>query len=109
MKNLLISALLIFASIQANAVYNSNMKGVIKNLMVYADSDHIYLVLTNQPKVHPACKPNYFVIPATVTPGRRQMMLSRLLAAYAAKENVNIGYDGTGDCADGYIRVHRAR
>ncbi|WP_104401524.1 hypothetical protein [Vibrio penaeicida] len=101
------SVLLIFASGTAFANYNSNMTGVLKGVFVYTDGDYIYLTLENQPKSHPTCKPNYFVIPDTVPSDRRQMLLSRLLTAYASKETVNIGFDARGDCAHGYIRVHR--
>jgi hypothetical protein len=34
-------------------------------------------------------------------------MLARLLLAKASGEVLNLGYDATGDCAEGYIRVHR--
>lgn len=92
---------------QASAKYNSNMEGVLEGVYVYTDGDYIYFRLENQPTSHPTCKTNYFVISETVSRERRQMLLSRLLSAYAMKENVNIGYDSQGDCVHGYIRVHR--
>lgn len=94
-------------SFNAGAAYNANMIGVLKSVMVYTEGSYIYLILDNQPKSHPTCKPNYFVISDSVPQERRQMLLSRLLSAYAMKEKVNIGYDSQGDCVNGYIRVHR--
>lgn len=84
------------------------MTGVLEGVYVYTAGDYIYFRLTNQPASHPGCDPTYFVISENVPESRRQMLLSRLLSAYAMKENVNIGYDSKGDCAHGYIRVHRA-
>jgi len=89
------------------AQYNANLRGVLEGVYVYTDSDHIYIKLKNQPTTHPSCKTNYFVIDASVPLERRQMLLSRLMAAFAMKENVNLGYDAEGDCANTYIRVHR--
>ena len=65
------------------------------------------ITLNNQPKSHPKCKSNYFVIPSSVPQNRREMLLSRLLTAYAMKEKVNIGYDNSVECANSYIKVHR--
>lgn len=104
-KILILLGLLI--SFTSQAAYNANMQGEVKGVYVYTDADHIYIVLKNQPTSHPVCKPNYFVIPASVPAERRQMLLSRLLTAYASKEVVNIGYDATGNCANTYIQVHR--
>lgn len=104
-KVLIMLGLLI--SFTSQAAYNANMRGEIQGVYVYTDADHIYVILKNQPSSHPACNPNYFVIPASVPYERRQMLLSRLLTAYASKEVVNIGYDATGSCANGYIQIHR--
>lgn len=92
---------------QASAKYNANMQGIVKNVLVYTDGDYILFRLENQPSSHPACKTAYFTISAAIPHERRQMLLSRLLSAYAMKEKVNIGYDKEGDCAGGRIRVHR--
>jgi hypothetical protein len=93
--------------VTARAAYNANMSGVPTTVATYADGDYIYLALNNQPASHPGCNPGFFVITAAVPLANRQMMLAQLLAAKFAKEPVNIGYDNSGDCADGYIRVHR--
>ena len=101
----IIVSCLFFISTTVNAGYNSNMKGVLSQVRTYTEGDYIYIVLENQPTEHPVCKTNYFVVAETVPYERRQMILSRLLAAYAMKEKVNIGYDSEGDCVHGYIRV----
>lgn len=103
------SANVLFAAQPAGAIaeYNSNVRGQIEGYYVYAHADEIYFRLINQPSSHAYCKPNYFVIPATVPADRRKAMLARLSVAYALKEDVNIGYAGGNDCADSYIRVYR--
>jgi hypothetical protein len=95
-----------FVSLDATAAYNANIQSELKHVGVYTDGDYIYITLKNQPSTHPTCKPNYFVVADDVPEQRRQIILSRLLAAYAMKETVNIGYDNAGSCAHGYIRVH---
>lgn len=105
-KNIIIGAFIMCTTIPSHAVYNDNLKGIIKHVGVYTDGDYIYITLENQPTAHSACKPNHFVITEEVPSERRAMILSRLLTAYAMKETVNIGYDSNGDCAHGYIRVH---
>lgn len=95
-------------SVGSSAAYNANMTGVIKSFGIYADGDYIYVNLENQPSSHPECKPSWFVITAAVPAERRQMLFARLSMEFATKEKVNIGYDAQGECADGYIRLHRA-
>jgi hypothetical protein len=90
----------------ASAVYNANTYGVVVMVATYADTDSIYFNFASQPS-HPACNNSYFVIPESVTADRRKAMLARLLLAKEAAETVNVGYDSTGSCVDGYIRVHR--
>lgn len=91
----------------AVAEYNSNVSGELQHLMIYADGDYIYFRLKEQPITHPTCKTDYFVISEDVPESRRNRMYSRLLAAYAAKESVNIGFDGKNECVHGYLKVHR--
>lgn len=100
--------LLLCLSANSFAAYNANMKGVVKTLGVYTDGDYIYIQLENQPSSHPTCNATFFVVTGSVPGDRRQMIMSRLSMAFATKEEVNIGYDSQGDCADGYIRLHRA-
>jgi len=98
---------LMLVALSSGATYNANMTGQLEGVWTYADSDQIYFRLLNQPASHPGCSPIYFVIPASVPLDRRKMLYARLMVAYATKETVNIGYDNQGDCADGYIHVHR--
>lgn len=110
MKKLYITTIIILLSLYTSkscAKYNDNMKGIPTKVAVYTDGDYIYFTLNNQPTSHPKCRSNYFVIPSSVPQNRREMLLSRLLTAYAMKEKVNIGYDNSVECADGYIKVHR--
>jgi hypothetical protein len=89
------------------AYYNANMSGVVSDFWAYADADHIYFRLQNQPTSHPGCNPSYFVIDGALPLERRKAMWQRLALAYALKEPVNVGYDNAGDCASTYLRVHR--
>jgi hypothetical protein len=91
----------------AEAVYNANLAGQLDGFWAYSDGDYILFRLKNQPATHPTCNPSFFVIPDTVPADRRKMMFARLSLAYATQESVNIGYDNVGDCASGYIHVHR--
>jgi hypothetical protein len=106
-RALSILAAAIFASSSALAVYNANMNGVVTEVLTYTDADYIYFRLSNQPTTHPSCLPGYFVISSAVPADRRKQLLARLLLAKASGETINIGYDNSGDCTDGYIRVHR--
>lgn len=91
----------------AGATYNANMSGVVTFLATYTDGDYIYFRLANQPASHPQCNPSYFVIPETVPENRRNRAFALLLTAKQTGEPLNIGFDHSGDCAHGYIRVHR--
>ena len=107
MRHLSLLLFLISVSTFVSAGYNANVQGVVKDVMVYTTGDYIYFKLENQPTTHQSCNPVYFVVPETVPVNRRQMLLSRLLAAKATGEVTNIGYDQEGGCAKGYIRVYR--
>lgn len=91
----------------ASAVYNANTSGVVTWVATYIDGDYIYFQLNNQPSSHPGCNPGYFVITEDVSQNRRNQAFAQLLAAKQSGEPINIGFDNTGDCAHGYIRVHR--
>lgn len=94
------------APIAAHATYNANINDVISNVRVY-DDGLVLLRVQNQPTTHPACNPNYFAIDNTLDPDIRAMLLSRALIAKSSGEITNIGYDGLGSCARGYMRVHQ--
>jgi hypothetical protein len=91
----------------ASAFYNANIQGQLQAFWSYSYSDPIYFILKNQPVTHPSCNPAFFVIPGTIPVDRRKMMYARLALAYVTQESLNIGYDNTGDCADGYIQAYR--
>jgi hypothetical protein len=95
------------AAPSANATYDTNMTGVVLEVATYADADSIYFRLQNQPSSHSGCNAGYFALSASTPATRLNRLLARLLAAQATGEVVNIGYDGSGDCVDGFIRAHR--
>jgi hypothetical protein len=97
----------VLALVPASAEYNANIQGTLRDVLVYTDMDHILFRFVNQPTSHPACSPNYFAIDASVPAERRAALYARLMTAYSLNEVVNIGYDDSGNCANGYIRVHR--
>jgi hypothetical protein len=99
-------SLLAFA-IPTYAAYNANTSGVVAWVASYTDGDYIYFGLQNQPTSHPQCSPYYFVITADVPENRRNQAFAQLLTSKQTGTAINIGYDATGDCAYGYIRVHR--
>jgi hypothetical protein len=91
----------------SNAGCNADLSGAVSHVMTYSHADSILFRLANRRTSHPSCNPCYFVVAQDVSADRRKAMLARLLAAYAAGETVNVGFDASGDCADGHIRVHR--
>lgn len=91
----------------ASAIYNANMTGKITGVFVYTDSDSIYFTLDNQPASHPVCNPQYFVLDPSLPAARLDRLYSRALTAKTTGESINIGYDATTECTDGYIKVHR--
>ena len=105
-RKLLIGMLAALAPAAAFATYNANGAFVIAGILTYADSDSIYVVVT-APPAHSGCNNAHFVISGAIPADRRKAMLARLLLAKASGEVLNLGYDATGDCAEGYIRVHR--
>ncbi len=107
MKYFAILSIAIFASVNPlYANYNANISGVVTNVLTY-DSGLILFRLDNQPSSHPTCKATYFAIALDVKDVAVSRMLSRLLTAHTTKTSVNIGFDNTADCGNGYIRVHR--
>lgn len=105
-RKLLIGTLAALAPVAAFAAYNANGGFVISGVLTYAETDSIY-VLVAAPPAHSGCSNAHFVISGAIPADRRKAMLARLLLAKATGEVLNLGYDGTGDCAEGYIRVHR--
>ena len=96
---------LVLSASPAAAVYNANITGVVTMVLTY-DADFILFRIDNQP-THSACSASLFAIGPDVATKQADRMYARLLLAYGSKEPVNIGYDSVGNCAAGYIRVHR--
>jgi hypothetical protein len=105
-RGLFLGALAAMVPVSAFAVYNANGQFVIAGVLTYADTDAIYIVVAAPPS-HSGCANTHFVIAGAIPADRRKAMLARLLLAKATGEVLNLGYDATGDCAEGYIRVHR--
>lgn len=104
-RKILVLALAVLIPAGAQAVYNANGGFVVTGVATYVETDSLYITVSSPP-THNACNSSFFVISGT-TPDRRKALLARLLLAKATGETVNFGYDATGDCAEGYIRVHR--
>lgn len=45
--------------------------------------------------------------PTNPRPGMRVRAYARLMLAYVMGEVINIGYDNSGSCMNGWIRAHR--
>jgi hypothetical protein len=103
----LLATAALFGVTAAHATYNSNTSGVVVSVATYSDGDYIYFSLNPQPTTHNSCNPQYFVIGDDVPQNRRNQMLATLLAAKGSAESITVGYDSNGNCAHGYIRVHR--
>ena len=107
MKRFILGFALSLAAMPCFSGYNDNMTGRVTSILTYTGGDQIYFRLHNQPSSHPKCKVDYFSIDSSVPAERRQVVLSRLLAAHAMDKPINIGFDNAGDCSHGRIRVHR--
>jgi hypothetical protein len=99
--------LLLGSATVAQGGYNANLSGTVTSVAVYADGDYVLFRLLNQPTTHASCDPEYFVIAETIPQSRRSQMYAQLIAAKYSGEPLIIGYDSSGDCSHGYIRVHR--
>lgn len=86
----------------ARAEYNSNIVGVIINVLTY-DGGHFLFTLSAMP---PGPCANYFIVPGDIPVDGRQMLLSRALVAKASGEEINLGFDNKA-CVNGWFRVHR--
>ena len=102
------SALLVLVfSAAANATYNANLSGVVTDVVTYSDAGVILIRLANQPSSHPACNAQYFAIDQTLPEKLIDRMMARVLTGLASGVPLNIGFDNAGNCAHGYIRIHR--
>lgn len=101
-------AMVLGGSNEADAVYTSNTSAKITNILTYDDSNIILIQLDNQSTLsnHP-CNHSYFAIDPATPEDRLDRMYSRAMLAFGSGTPINIGFDGTGNCVNGYMRVHR--
>lgn len=103
--------MLVFGALISNYVYagyNANFSGKVTAVLTYPGSTQVLIRVEGQPKTHPQCTNfDYLTIPADISNDSRQLVMSRLLLAFASGQAVNIGYDKEGGCVSGRIRVHR--
>ncbi|WP_096087864.1 hypothetical protein [Agaribacterium haliotis] len=105
-KFLLLMMVLVPAAVHAD--YDANFRGKILDVITYPYNDTILIRVENQPKSHPICGNfDYLALDAGVEEHRRQYVFARMLAAYAAGEVVNIGYDSKDLCSGDRIRIYR--
>lgn len=91
-----------------HAGYNANFSGKITQVLTYTASAQILIRVEGQPSTHPQCTQLDFLAIDAATPDNvRQIVLSRIMMAYASGETVNIGYDKEGGCVGGRIKVYR--
>jgi len=105
---IVLAILLTTLTLPAFAGYNANFRGTISAVLTYPGSTLILIRVSNQPTSHPECTSfDYLAIDPAISNESRQLVMSRLLLAFTTGENINIGYDKSGDCIGGRIRVHR--
>jgi len=106
MRLLLVICLLFTSSVSAD--YDSNFKGKVLEVLTYTTSSLILFKVESQPSSHPLCtKFDYIAIAPETAPELKQIVYSRLLAAYAADEVVNNGHDGKDECVGARMKVYR--
>jgi hypothetical protein len=88
-------------------IYNANLTGTVSMVLTYDGVSPILVRLNNQPSSHPTCDPSFFAIAADNDTKSTDRMYARLLVALATAQPTNLGYDNLGNCANGYIRIHR--
>lgn len=103
-----VTSILLFSSSLVFAGYNANFKGKITQVLTYTYSTQILIRVEGQPSDHPECNlTDYLSVDPDISAESRQLVYSRILTAYATGEVVNIGYDKTGGCVSGRIRIYR--
>jgi hypothetical protein len=107
MKRILILMIALFP-MSAFAGYNANFRGKLTQVLTYTYTTQILIQVEGQPTTHPECTSlDYLVLPASMPDNVRQLVMSRLMTAYATGEQVNIGYDKDSSCVNGRIQVFR--
>ncbi len=106
-KALLLVVVLTFSDLSF-AGYDANFSGKITHVLTYPGTTKIYIRVEGQPTSHPVCTSlDYLSIPSDISAESRNLVMSRILSAYATGEKINIGYDKTAGCSDNRIRVYR--
>ena len=104
---LLLCSLAVLGATPAWSVYDTNLLGVVTEVLAYTDHNIILVRLDNQPSSHPTCNPSYFALEHTADTTRVDRIYARLLLALSSGQPTKIGYDSQGNCANGWIRMHR--
>lgn len=108
MKRIVLILCVLLVPVFSHAGYNANFRGKVTQVLTYTTSAQILIRVEGQPSTHPQCTQlDYLAIDAATADNVRQIVLSRLMMAYASGETVNIGYDKEGGCVGGRIRVYR--
>jgi len=108
MKNVIVGLFLLMMSVSAFSDYDNNFTGKITQVLTYTDSDQLLIRIEGQPTSHPICsKFDYMAVDTSIPAARRQVVLSRILLAYAMGNPVNIGYDGRDECIGARIKIYR--
>lgn len=98
---------LLILSAPARASYDTDIVGVITEVVTYNSNGYFFVRLNNQPSSHPACDSSYFAVDAAGNEEARKQLYVRALLAHATQTPVTIGYDGQSNCAVGKIRIYR--
>ncbi|EGQ9394783.1 hypothetical protein ACPF4W_001165 [Vibrio cholerae] len=111
MKKILTMVFLCIVTFTSEARYTANFSGLITGVLIYPGSTLILISIEGMPKNHPKCKTlDYMAVDPDISSESRELVISRLLTAYATKERVNIGYDkesNSDSCVGERLRVHR--
>jgi hypothetical protein len=106
-RKLFFGAIAALIPVASFAVYNTNGSFVVIAVATYTDTDSIYFNVAAPPAVS-GCSNSYFVVSGAYPADRRKAILAQLLVAKNTGLPIQIGYDSqAGDCAEGYVRVHR--
>jgi|SRR5882724_3083907 len=90
----------------ASANYNANLSGIPLTVSTYESGAVLFTLDTQASAVGGTCNAAEFAIDYTQPADAINRMVSRLLAAQAAGQRINVGYDNAGGCIIGYIHVY---
>ena len=108
-KKLPLAVLLLVTTGVAHATYNANLSGTVTSVVTYTNGWFLF-TLNDQPASNGSCNATYFEMDESSAANDTffNMLYARLAQAYAMGEQVNVGFDNSGNCGtDGYIRVYR--